>query len=99
MAPSGAATAVTVSARTRCRRSTEATRSSASIVWAQWTTTVRDAVTVSGLPAERIVALLTDARLPFSEIGQHRASLEEAYMELTRESVEFNTSSVAGEPS
>lgn len=32
----------------------------------------RDAVTVSGLPAERIVALLTDARLPFSELGQHR---------------------------
>jgi ABC-2 type transport system ATP-binding protein len=57
--------------------------------------TGRDAVTVSGLPAERIVALLTDARLPFSEIGQHRASLEEAYMELTRESVEFS----AGEPS
>jgi ABC-2 type transport system ATP-binding protein len=61
--------------------------------------TDRDAVTVSGLPAERIVALLTDARLPFSEISQHRASLEEAYMELTRESVEFNTPSVAGEPS
>lgn len=61
--------------------------------------TERDAVTISGLPAERIVALLADARLPFSEIGQHRASLEEAYMELTRESAEFTTPTVIGESS
>jgi ABC-2 type transport system ATP-binding protein len=52
--------------------------------------TDRDAITVSGLPAERIVAVLTEARLPFSELAAHRASLEEAYMELTRGSVEFS---------
>jgi ABC-2 type transport system ATP-binding protein len=48
-----------------------------------------DALTVSGLPAERIVALLGEHGLSFSEIAAHRASLEEAYMELTRDSVEF----------
>ncbi len=50
----------------------------------------REAVTVTGLPAQRIVALLTDAGLPFSEVSQHRASLEEAYMELTRDAVDFH---------
>jgi ABC-2 type transport system ATP-binding protein len=49
----------------------------------------REALTVSGLLAERIVALLGAASVPFSEITAHRATLEEAYMELTRESVEF----------
>ncbi|OLF06879.1 multidrug ABC transporter ATP-binding protein [Actinophytocola xinjiangensis] len=51
--------------------------------------TDRDAVTVSGLPAERIVALLGEAGVSFSGIAEHRASLEEAYMELTRDAVEF----------
>jgi ABC-2 type transport system ATP-binding protein len=48
-----------------------------------------DVLTISGLPAERIVALLGESALPFSEISAHRASLEEAYMELTRDDVEF----------
>jgi ABC-2 type transport system ATP-binding protein len=47
--------------------------------------TERDSLTVSGLPAERIAALLTEHGLPFSELTSHRATLEEAYMELTRE--------------
>ena len=49
----------------------------------------REALTVSGLPADRIVTLLSTAAVPFSEITAHRATLEEAYMELTRDSVEF----------
>jgi ABC-2 type transport system ATP-binding protein len=49
----------------------------------------RDAITIAGLPSERIVALLTENGVPFSEIAAHRASLEEAYMELTRDAVEF----------
>ena len=49
----------------------------------------REALTVSGLPADRIVTLLSTAAVPFSEISAHRATLEEAYMELTRDSVEF----------
>jgi ABC-2 type transport system ATP-binding protein len=51
--------------------------------------TDRDTLTVSGLATERIVALLTDRGVAFSEISAHRATLEEAYMELTRDAVEF----------
>jgi ABC-2 type transport system ATP-binding protein len=51
--------------------------------------TDRDTITVAGLPAERIVALLGEAGVPFSEVSAHRATLEEAYMELTRDAVEF----------
>jgi ABC-2 type transport system ATP-binding protein len=46
-------------------------------------------VTVSGLAAERVVALLGENAVPFSEVSAHRASLEEAYMELTRDAVQF----------
>ncbi|MFI9570178.1 ABC transporter ATP-binding protein [Microbispora rosea] len=49
----------------------------------------RDTLTVSGLEAGRIVALLGANDVPFSEVAAHRASLEEAYMELTRDAVEF----------
>jgi ABC-2 type transport system ATP-binding protein len=51
--------------------------------------TAPDAVTIKNLPAERVVALLTAHQVPFSEVSAHRATLEEAYMELTREAVEF----------
>jgi ABC-2 type transport system ATP-binding protein len=48
-----------------------------------------ETLTVSGLPAQRIIALLTERGVPFREVAAHRASLEEAYMEITREAVEF----------
>jgi ABC-2 type transport system ATP-binding protein len=51
--------------------------------------TGRDTLTVSGLPAERIVAVLSAGAVPFSEVSAHRATLEEAYMDLTRDAVEF----------
>jgi ABC-2 type transport system ATP-binding protein len=51
--------------------------------------TGRDTLTVSGLPAERIVAVLSGSGVPFSEVSAHRATLEEAYMDLTRDAVEF----------
>jgi ABC-2 type transport system ATP-binding protein len=51
--------------------------------------TGQDLLTVSGLPAEKIVAALTESAVPFAGVGAHRASLEEAYMELTRDAVEF----------
>ena len=38
-----------------------------------------------------IASLLSAAGVPFDELRRHRASLEEAYMELTRGSVEFHT--------
>ncbi|MFF5207607.1 ATP-binding cassette domain-containing protein [Streptosporangium sp. NPDC000396] len=49
----------------------------------------RDTLTVSGLAAERVVALLNADAVPFSEVAAHRATLEEAYMDLTRDAVEF----------
>ena len=51
--------------------------------------TDRDTITVSGLPADRIVTLLRASAVPFSEVSAHRATLEDAYLELTREAVEF----------
>jgi ABC-2 type transport system ATP-binding protein len=57
--------------------------------------TDRDVLTISGLTAERIVALLAEAGVSFSEVSAHRASLEEAYMELTRDAVEFRAQPAA----
>ena len=48
-----------------------------------------DVLTISGLSSERIVALLSRNAISFAEVSPHRASLEEAYMELTRDAVEF----------
>ena len=59
--------------------------------------TDRDTLIISGLAAEKIVALLGESRLPFSEVSPHRATLEEAYMELTRDAVEFRATTAAGE--
>jgi len=38
---------------------------------------------------ERVVALLSTLAVPFSEVSAHRATLEQAYMELTKQAVEF----------
>jgi ABC-2 type transport system ATP-binding protein len=46
-------------------------------------------LTISGLPAERVVALLTAKAVPFSEVSAHRATLEQAYLELTKDEVEY----------
>jgi ABC-2 type transport system ATP-binding protein len=51
--------------------------------------TASDVLTISNLSPERTVAALTSAHVPFSEVTAHRATLEEAYMELTRDAVEF----------
>src|SRR5713226_1670100 len=51
--------------------------------------TDRDTLVISGLAAEKIVMLLGESGVPFSEVSAHRATLEEAYMELTRDAVEF----------
>jgi len=51
--------------------------------------TGRDTLAVSGLASEQVVAQLGEAGVGFSEISAHRATLEEAYMELTRDAVEF----------
>ena len=48
-----------------------------------------DLLTVSGLAADAIIDRLSASSVPFTEISAHHATLEEAYMELTREAVEF----------
>jgi ABC-2 type transport system ATP-binding protein len=53
------------------------------------TVTGADTLTVDGLTAASVVALLNEDSVPFTEVTAHRASLEEAYMELTRDAVEF----------
>jgi ABC-2 type transport system ATP-binding protein len=55
-----------------------------------------DTLTISGLTAQRVVTLLGDGAVPFSEVSAHRATLEEAYMELTRDAVEFRAAGSTG---
>ena len=61
------------------------------------TATGRDTLTVAGLATERIIALLGEGGVPFSEVSAHRATLEEAYLELTRDQVEFRAAAPADE--
>jgi ABC-2 type transport system ATP-binding protein len=82
----GAASAGRVSLRTTARTEAMTILASAGATVA---VTGPDALTISGLPVDRIVPLLTGANVPFSEVSLHRATLEEAYMELTREAVEY----------
>ena len=49
----------------------------------------QDVLTISRLAPERVVALLGEKAVPFSEVSAHRATLEQAYLELTRQAVEF----------
>jgi ABC-2 type transport system ATP-binding protein len=47
------------------------------------------AVTVNGLAPERVADLVAEHRLRLHELAPHRATLEEAYLQLTRDAVEF----------
>ncbi|MGH3252371.1 MAG: ABC transporter ATP-binding protein [Trebonia sp.] len=58
--------------------------------------TAPDVLTIAGLSSERVVAILTARHVPFAEVSAHRATLEEAYMELTRDAVEFQSADRAG---
>ncbi|WP_433073149.1 ATP-binding cassette domain-containing protein [Dactylosporangium sp. CA-052675] len=46
-------------------------------------------LTVTGVAAEEVIARLSAAGVPFSEVSAHRATLEDAYLDLTRDAVEF----------
>jgi ABC-2 type transport system ATP-binding protein len=87
-AASGARVTLRTSARTEAM--TVLARAGATVA-----VTGTDALTVSGLSGERVVALLGEGAVPFSEVSAHRASLEEAYMELTRDAVEFHAAEEA----
>jgi ABC-2 type transport system ATP-binding protein len=53
--------------------------------------TERDALTVTGLTSAQIGRVAAEARIALIELTPHQASLEEAFMEITRDAVEFTT--------
>jgi ABC-2 type transport system ATP-binding protein len=57
-----------------------------------------DQLAVSGLSAAQISGLLGSHGVAFSGLAAHQATLEEAYMELTRDAVEFRGQSPGAEP-
>jgi ABC-2 type transport system ATP-binding protein len=48
-----------------------------------------DLLSISGLAAADIVAALSASAVPFTEVSAHRATLEQAYLELTKDAVEY----------
>ena len=54
------------------------------------------ALVVAGSGAEQVVMLLSRNAVPFSEVSARRATLEEAYLELTRDAVEFRAAAPGG---
>jgi ABC-2 type transport system ATP-binding protein len=52
-----------------------------------------DTLTVTGLSAERVANLAADRRLPLYELTPHRASLEQVYLRLTRDAVDYSAGS------
>jgi ABC-2 type transport system ATP-binding protein len=57
-----------------------------------------ETLAVSGLSAAQIAGLLGSHAVAFSGLAAHQATLEEAYMELTRDVVEFRGQSPGAEP-
>ena len=55
-------------------------------------------LTVSGLTAGQVVALLSAKAVPFSEVSAHHATLEQAYLELTRDAAEYRAADAMGRP-
>jgi ABC-2 type transport system ATP-binding protein len=53
-------------------------------------------LTVTGLDTSRIAALLGQQAVPFSELSAHRATLEEAYLGLTQDAVEYRADPPGG---
>jgi ABC-2 type transport system ATP-binding protein len=51
---------------------------------------------LSGLAPDKVVALLGQNAVPFSEVSAHRATLEEAYLELTHDAVEYRAETASG---
>ena len=53
-------------------------------------------LTVTGLDTGQISALLAGQAVPFSELSAHRATLEEAYLGLTQDAVEYRAEAAGG---
>jgi len=92
IADSSVAELIAAASGDRVRVRTSAPRPAAaalSTAGAQVTHADTDVLAVRGLAAEQVVAVLTAGGVPFSELAPHRATLEEAYLDLTREAVEY----------
>ena len=63
---------------------------------AEVTATGPGTLAITGLPAERAVVLLSEHAIPFAEVTAHRATLEQAYLELTKDAVEYHSGDPAG---
>lgn len=87
LADSGVAELIAAVSGDRVRLRTSAPAQAAAVLAAAGAE-VADGV-VRGLGAEEIVAVLTGHGVPFSELAPHRATLEDAYLELTAGSVEY----------
>ncbi|MEV6876681.1 ATP-binding cassette domain-containing protein [Amycolatopsis sp. NPDC051128] len=101
IADAGVADLIAAASGNRVAVRTTATRAAMTVLaeaGAAVAATARDTVTVSGLPADRVVASLNHAAVPFSEVSAHRATLEEAYLELTRDAAEFRAATPAEGP-
>jgi ABC-2 type transport system ATP-binding protein len=57
-----------------------------------------DALVVTGLAAERISALLATAAVPVGQLAPHRATLEDAYLRLTREATQYRGADATARP-
>jgi ABC-2 type transport system ATP-binding protein len=60
------------------------------------TSTDPEMLSVRGLSPEQIGDIARDHRLAIYELRTERASLEEAFMEMTADSVEYHTSTLEG---
>ncbi|GIJ46066.1 multidrug ABC transporter ATP-binding protein [Virgisporangium aliadipatigenens] len=58
------------------------------------TVTGPDTLLIAGLPAEAVVRRLSAAGVAFAEVSAHRSTLEEAYLELTRDAVDYRAEAV-----
>jgi ABC-2 type transport system ATP-binding protein len=58
----------------------------------------RDALTVSGLSTDQIGRAAGAAGITLLELTEQQASLEEAFMDVTRDAVEFRAPTTTGEP-
>ncbi len=62
------------------------------------TSAAHGALSITGLPAEQVVVLLNANGIPFAEVSAHRASLEDAYLRLTQDAVEFRAEGPPARP-
>jgi ABC-2 type transport system ATP-binding protein len=54
-----------------------------------------DTLSVTGLAADRVVPLLTASAISFSEVSAQRATLEQAYLDLTRDVTDYRAQEAA----